>query len=196
MATDAGSSGRTTASAPPNLPNKVRTVAYTEDWSMPPTLRRALMQAEDPARSRGPDRPDVDLELHGEQLSPTLLEMLIERRIDLAVVRNTQPGNAFDTTHLRDEPLVAALPADFAGPDRHTVARLGRRCLPPAVRRPCRHPTHARQSSRRPLDGRIHRPGPQPGPAPNRALNDRWQPASTGRVDQLRAGRSPQPALP
>lgn len=66
--------------------------------------------------------PDVDLELHGEQLSPTLLEMLIERRIDLAVVRNTQPSNAFDTTHLRDEPLVAALPADFAGPDRHTVA--------------------------------------------------------------------------
>jgi DNA-binding transcriptional LysR family regulator len=66
--------------------------------------------------------PDIDLELHGEQLSPTLLEMLIERRIDLAVVRNTQPGNAFDTTHLRDEPLVAALPANFAGPDLPAVA--------------------------------------------------------------------------
>lgn len=56
--------------------------------------------------------PGIDLELIGEQLTPTLLEMLAERRVDLAVVRNPQPGHDFDSTHLRTEPLIAALPAD------------------------------------------------------------------------------------
>jgi len=66
--------------------------------------------------------PDVDLELYGEQLSPTLLEMLTERRVDLAVVRNPQPGNDFDAVHLRTEPLIAALPADFSGDEQPAVA--------------------------------------------------------------------------
>src|SRR6478752_2337536 len=66
--------------------------------------------------------PGIDLELHGEQLSPTLLEMLAERRIDLAVVRNPQPCIDFDAVHLRTEPLIAALPADFAGLEPDAVA--------------------------------------------------------------------------
>jgi DNA-binding transcriptional LysR family regulator len=66
--------------------------------------------------------PGIDLELHGEQLSPTLLKMLTERRVDLAVVRNPQPGNDFDSMHLRTEPLIAALPADLAGHGQHAVA--------------------------------------------------------------------------
>lgn len=66
--------------------------------------------------------PDIDLELHGEQLSPTLLEMLAERRIDLAVVRNPQPGVDFDAVHLRTEPLIAALPVDYARKDQDAVA--------------------------------------------------------------------------
>jgi DNA-binding transcriptional LysR family regulator len=66
--------------------------------------------------------PDIDLELHGEQLSPTLLEMLTERRVDLAVIRNSQPGNDFDAVHLRTEPLIAALPADLTGREQDTVA--------------------------------------------------------------------------
>jgi len=66
--------------------------------------------------------PGIELELHGEQLSPTLLEMLAERRVDLAVVRNPEPGNDFDAVHLRTEPLIAALPADLAGRTQHAVA--------------------------------------------------------------------------
>ena len=66
--------------------------------------------------------PNVDLELHGEQLSPTLLELLTERRVDLAVIRNPQPGNDFDTVHLRTEPLIAALPADFSRHEQNAVA--------------------------------------------------------------------------
>src|SRR6478735_3949900 len=66
--------------------------------------------------------PDIELELHGEQLSPTLLEMLAERRVDLAVVRNPELGNDFDAVHLRTEPLIAALPADLAGHGQHAVA--------------------------------------------------------------------------
>ncbi len=66
--------------------------------------------------------PEVDLEMHGEQLSPTLLQMLADRRVDLAVVRNPQPGNNFDAVHLRTEPLIVALPADVAGHEKHPVA--------------------------------------------------------------------------
>jgi DNA-binding transcriptional LysR family regulator len=66
--------------------------------------------------------PDIDLELHGEQLSPTLLDMLTERRVDLAVVRNPEPGIDLDVVHLRTEPLIAALPADSVARDQDTVA--------------------------------------------------------------------------
>jgi DNA-binding transcriptional LysR family regulator len=64
------------------------------------------------SRRLGAELPGIDLELIGEQLTPTLLEMLAERRIDLAVVRNPAPSNDFDSVHLRNEPLIAALPAD------------------------------------------------------------------------------------
>ncbi|MDQ1248047.1 MAG: hypothetical protein QG597_2419 [Actinomycetota bacterium] len=56
--------------------------------------------------------PGVELELHGEQLSPSLAEGLITRRIDIAVTRDPAPDPQLTVRHLRSEPLVAALPAD------------------------------------------------------------------------------------
>lgn len=67
------------------------------------------------SRRLSAELPDIDLELIGEQLTPTLLQMLAERRVDLAVVRNPLPGNDFDSIHLRTEPLIAAIPADDQG---------------------------------------------------------------------------------
>lgn len=84
----------------------------TATYDVMPTVSRRLRA----------ELPDIDLELHGEQLSPTLLKMLGERRIDLAVVRNPLPDNDFDAVHLRTEPLVAALPADYVRRNQDPVA--------------------------------------------------------------------------
>lgn len=74
------------------------------------------------ARRLRAELPDIDLEVHGEQLSPALMEMLMERRVDLAVVRNPPPGTDVDAIHLRTEPLIAALPADSTAPADRPVA--------------------------------------------------------------------------
>ncbi|WP_432514767.1 LysR substrate-binding domain-containing protein [Kineococcus sp. SYSU DK001] len=56
--------------------------------------------------------PCVRLDLHGEQLTPLLLTMLLDRTIELAVVRNADATPGLVLTPLRTEPLVAVLPAD------------------------------------------------------------------------------------
>ena len=58
--------------------------------------------------------PGVDLELHGEQLSPALVEGLLERRLDVVVMRDPHPDPTLRVRRLRSERLIAVLPADHA----------------------------------------------------------------------------------
>lgn len=60
--------------------------------------------------------PAVRLELFGEQLSPRLETDLLERRVDIAVMRDPTRDPGLQILPLRSERLVAALPAD------HTLA--------------------------------------------------------------------------
>ncbi|MFC4946569.1 LysR family transcriptional regulator [Pseudonocardia sp. GCM10023141] len=57
--------------------------------------------------------PDIELELRGELLGPALIDRLRAGELDIAVLR---PGSAviddLEVLQLRDEPLVAVLPAD------------------------------------------------------------------------------------
>lgn len=74
------------------------------------------------ARSVRANLPDIELELHGEQLSPALTEALISRSIDIAVTRDPAPDPQLTVRHLRSEPLVAVLPADHPEAARDVVA--------------------------------------------------------------------------
>ena len=56
--------------------------------------------------------PAVELEVHGEQLTPVLVEGLRSRRLDIAVMRRAAPDASLQVRHLRSEPLIAVLPAD------------------------------------------------------------------------------------
>lgn len=56
--------------------------------------------------------PDVDLDLHGEQLSPALVAALLGRELDVVAIRDPDPDPALAVRHLRSERLVAVLPAD------------------------------------------------------------------------------------
>lgn len=66
-------------------------------------------------------RPAVRLELFGEQLSPGLEVDLLERRVDVAVLRDPSRDPALRIVPLRSERLVAALPVDHALADREQV---------------------------------------------------------------------------
>ena len=66
--------------------------------------------------------PDVTLELHGEQLSPALVDDLLARRLDIAVLRDPGPNPAIAVRPLRSERLVAAVPADHPLAAGETVA--------------------------------------------------------------------------
>lgn len=66
--------------------------------------------------------PGIELEVHGEQLSPGLVDAVLARRTDLAVVRDPAPDPALTVRHLRSEPLVAVLPADHPRADDPSVA--------------------------------------------------------------------------
>ncbi|MFI9604216.1 LysR family transcriptional regulator [Streptomyces sp. NPDC052043] len=56
--------------------------------------------------------PAVHLDLRGELLGPDLLDAVREGTLDLAVLRTSAaPGGGLVIHHLRDEPLVAVLPA-------------------------------------------------------------------------------------
>lgn len=64
------------------------------------------------ARSVRTQLPDVELELYGEQLSPALVEGLLSRRLDIAVMRDPAPDPSIIVRPFRSEQLVAALPVD------------------------------------------------------------------------------------
>lgn len=64
------------------------------------------------SRSVRAQLPGVELQLYGERLSPALLDDLLARRIDLAVMRDPLPDPGVTVRTLRSEALVAALPAE------------------------------------------------------------------------------------
>lgn len=66
--------------------------------------------------------PDVELELYGEQLTPALVEDLLSRRLDIAVMRDPSPDPSLTVRALRSERLVAALPADHPEAGQQAVA--------------------------------------------------------------------------
>lgn len=65
--------------------------------------------------------PDVTLELHGEQLTPSLVGGLLGRELDLVVGRDPEPHPDLVARSLRTERLVAVLPADHPAAARKTV---------------------------------------------------------------------------
>jgi DNA-binding transcriptional LysR family regulator len=65
--------------------------------------------------------PGIELELHGEQLTPALVGGLLERRLDVAVGRDPEPHPSLVSRSLRTERLVAALPSDHPGARRRSV---------------------------------------------------------------------------
>jgi DNA-binding transcriptional LysR family regulator len=66
------------------------------------------------ARSVREQLPGVALELFGERLSPALVDDLVARRLDIAMVRDPVPDAAVTLRPVRSERFVAALPADHA----------------------------------------------------------------------------------
>lgn len=56
--------------------------------------------------------PDVELEVYGEELNPSLIQGLRSRRLDIAVMRQAAPDPLVSVRPLRSETLIAALPAD------------------------------------------------------------------------------------
>jgi DNA-binding transcriptional LysR family regulator len=84
------------------------------------------------AREVRRELPDIELELHGELLSPQLVTGLADHTFDVALIRSTQlrpdPLNSRDLTvrQLRTEPLVAVLPAHhpLAGRRRISLSAL------------------------------------------------------------------------
>ena len=64
------------------------------------------------ARSVRDRFPDVELEVYGEQLTPVLVEGLLSRRLDVAVMRAAAADPALTVRPLREEALVLALPVD------------------------------------------------------------------------------------
>lgn len=73
------------------------------------------------ARSVRAQLPDVELELYGEQLTPALVEGLLSRQLDIAVIRDPAPDPSLAVRPLRSERLVAALPADHPTADSDVV---------------------------------------------------------------------------
>jgi DNA-binding transcriptional LysR family regulator len=65
--------------------------------------------------------PDIELQVHGEQLSPSLLDRLLAGDLDLAILRNPPTHVDLDTQLLRSEQLVAAVPSDSDWAGRKTI---------------------------------------------------------------------------
>lgn len=78
------------------------------------------------ARSVRAQLPAVALEVFGEQLSPALVDGLLSRRLDVAVMRDPAPDPLLVVRPLRSERLVAALPAEhaLAGEEQVNLAAL------------------------------------------------------------------------
>ena len=70
--------------------------------------------------------PGVELEVYGEQLNPSLVDGLLARRLDIAVMRGAAPDPALAVRPLRTERLVAVLPSDhpLAGAGRVSLSAL------------------------------------------------------------------------
>lgn len=84
------------------------------------------------ARRVREELPDLELELHGELLGPSLVDRLREDALDLAVLRPAAPTVAgLEVVLLREEPLVAVLPSSHpaAGADRVSLADLSDQVL-------------------------------------------------------------------
>lgn len=64
------------------------------------------------ARSVRSHLPDIELQLYGEQLGPSLLQGLMSRQIDVAVTRDPVVEPQVSICPLRTERFVVALPAD------------------------------------------------------------------------------------
>ena len=64
------------------------------------------------SRSLQADLPILQVELKGELLSPEVEAALLERRIDLGVLRPFDVPDGIQVRTLRAEPLVAAVPVD------------------------------------------------------------------------------------
>lgn len=78
------------------------------------------------ARSVRAQLPAVALEVFAEQLSPALVDGLLSRRLDVAVMRDPAPDPLLVVRPLRSERLVAALPAEhaLAGEEQVNLAAL------------------------------------------------------------------------
>ncbi len=84
------------------------------------------------ARRVREELPDLELELHGELLGPSLVDRLREDELDLAVLRPAAPTvPGLEVVLLREEPLVAVLPASHpaAGDDRVSLTDLADQVL-------------------------------------------------------------------
>jgi len=66
--------------------------------------------------------PGIELDLRGERLSPALADDLVERRLDLAVMRDPGPDLPITARRLRSEQLVAVLPSDHRLADRASLS--------------------------------------------------------------------------
>ena len=66
--------------------------------------------------------PDVELDLHGERLSPALVAALLARELDVVAIRDPDPDPALRVRHLRSERLVAVLPVDHPAAGEDEVA--------------------------------------------------------------------------
>ena len=64
------------------------------------------------SRSLQADLPNLQVELKGELLSPDVEAALLDRRLDLGVLRPFDAPDGIQVRTLRSEPLVAALPVD------------------------------------------------------------------------------------
>lgn len=56
--------------------------------------------------------PAVALEVQTDLLTPTQVELLLDGRLDLGVLRSPVLEDGIETRHILDEPLILALPAD------------------------------------------------------------------------------------
>lgn len=65
--------------------------------------------------------PDVELEVYGEELNPSLAQGLRSRRLDIAVMRQVAPDPSMSVRPLRSEALIAALPADHPAARRQKI---------------------------------------------------------------------------
>lgn len=65
--------------------------------------------------------PNIELEVFGEELNPSLIDGLRSRRLDIAVMRQAAPDASVFMRPLRSEALIAALPADHPAAHRAKI---------------------------------------------------------------------------